>query len=431
MIDEGRGATEDTSQTQDSGEFARRAAELDAADPLASYLEEFVPVDEPGFVAYLDGNSLGRPTRRAAAELGELVRGAWGTDLIRSWTDGADPWMEWPERVGDEIAAACLGAAAGQTVVADSTTVLLYKLARAALTARPGRDEIVLDTDNFPTDRYVLEGIAGECGMSLRWIDADPREGVHAEQVAAAVGDRTALVVLSHVAYRSGWIADLPAIAAVSHGAGALFLADLCHSVGAVPVELDAWGVDLAVGCTYKFLGGGPGAPAFGYICRDLQDQVRQPIQGWMGRADPFTMGPGYQPAAGIRSLVSGTPPIVGMVPVRAGVGLVARAGIDAIRCKSIELTTLAIDIVDSWPDALGVRVSSPRDAARRGGHVTISRGDFRQVNAALWQRGVIPDFRAPDGIRLGLAPLSTSYADVVRALDVARTVMTRGAGAP
>ncbi|WP_265447708.1 kynureninase [Flexivirga meconopsidis] len=414
-----------------NAELLQRAAELDAADPLAAYLNEFVPIDEPGFVAYLDGNSLGRPTKRAAADLQALVAGAWGTSLIRSWTDGDDPWMQWPERVGDEIATACLGAASGQTVVADSTTVLLYKLARAALTARPGRDEIVLDTDNFPTDRYVLEGIASECGMSLRWIDTDPREGVHAEQVAEAAGERTALVVLSHVAYRSGWVADLPAIAAISHQAGALLLADLCHSVGALPVQLDAWGVDLAVGCTYKFLGGGPGAPAFGYVRRDLQDHVRQPIQGWMGRADPFTMGPGYQPAAGIRALVSGTPPIVGMVPVRAGVDLIARAGIDAIRSKSTGLTSLAIDVVDSWPDSLGVQVNSPRDATRRGGHVTISRGDFRQVNASLWERGVIPDFRAPDGIRLGLAPLCTSYTDVVRALEVARTVMTRGAEAP
>lgn len=408
-------------------EFVQRAGQLDAEDDLAAYVGEFLPVEQPGFVAYLDGNSLGRPVRAVGPALQQLVAGQWGTDLIRSWTDGDDPWMQWPERVGDELAAACLGAAAGQTVVADSTTVMLYKLARAAVAARPGRDEIVIDTDNFPTDRYVLEGIAAECGLRLRWIETDPAEGLYAEQVAQVVGERTALVVLSQIAYRSGWIADLPAITAVAHDAGALVLADLCHSVGVLPIELDAWGVDLAVGCTYKFIGGGPGAPAFGYLRRELQGDVRQPIQGWMGRADPFTMGPGYVPAAGVRSLVSGTPPILGMVPVRAGVELIGRAGVAAIREKSLALTTLAIEIVDSWPDRADVRVSSPRDPQRRGGHVTISRGDFRDVNAQLWGQGVIPDFRAPDGIRLGLAPLSSTFGDLVRALAVMEEIIVGG----
>lgn len=403
-------------------EFASRAAELDACDPLADYRDEFVPVSEPGFVAYLDGNSLGRPTRRAERDLRDLVTGGWGTGLIRSWTDGADPWMQWPERAGDEIAAACLGAAPGQTVVADSTTVLLYKLARAALTARPGRDEIVVDTDNFPTDRYVLEGIAAERGMTLRWIETDPTEGLHAEQVAQAVGERTAVVVLSQVAYRSGWLADLPAVTEVVHAAGALVLADLCHSVGSVPIRLDEWGVDLAVGCTYKFLNGGPGAPAFGYVRAGLQQAARQPIQGWMGRAEPFEMAQGYRPADGIRSLVSGTPPILGMVPVRAGVEMIARAGIEQIRRKSVGLTEFAIEVVDSWPASLGVEVASPRVADRRGGHLTIRRHDFRELTARLWAQGVIPDFRAPDGIRLGMAPLSTSYAEVAAALEIIRS---------
>lgn len=330
--------------------------------------------------------------------------------------------MQWPERAGDEIAAACLGAAPGQTVVADSTTVLLYKLARAALTARPGRDEIVVDTDNFPTDRYVLEGIAAERGMTLRWIETDPTEGLHADQVAQAVGERTAVVVLSQVAYRSGWLADLPAVTEVVHAAGALVLADLCHSVGSVPIRLDEWGVDLAVGCTYKFLNGGPGAPAFGYVRAGLQQAARQPIQGWMGRAEPFEMAQGYRPADGIRSLVSGTPPILGMVPVRAGVEMIARAGIEQIRRKSVGLTEFAIEVVDSWPASLGVEVASPRVADRRGGHLTIRRHDFRELTARLWAQGVIPDFRAPDGIRLGMAPLSTSYAEVAAALEIIRS---------
>ncbi|HET8600426.1 MAG TPA: kynureninase [Segeticoccus sp.] len=400
-------------------DWAQRAEELDEQDPLAPFRDRFLAPREDGLVAYLDGNSLGRPTRDVQERMAEFVTGAWGTRLIRGWTD---EWMGWPEQTGDLLASAALGAAAGQTVVADSTTVMLYKLARAAVDAqqRHGRrTEIVLDTDNFPTDRYVLEGIADERGLTLRWIEADPAEGVHVEQVEQIVGPETALVVLSHVAYRSAWLADMAAITRVAHDAGALVLWDLCHSAGAVPVQLDACGVDLAVGCTYKYLNGGPGAPAFGYVRADLQDALRQPIQGWMGRRDPFEMGPGYTPAAGIRGFVSGTPPIVGMVPVRAGAELVAEAGIEAIRAKSVQLTRFVIDVADSWPAELGVEVASPRADDRRGGHVTVRRADFRDVNQRLWQRGVIPDFREPDGIRIGLAPLSTSFGETWRALEV------------
>lgn len=409
-------------------DFRSRAAELDATDPLAGFREEFVPASEGRLRAYLDGNSLGRPLRGTAPAVAELVAGAWGSELIRSWTEGDEPWMGWPERVGDDIARATLGAAPGQTVVADSTTVMLYKLARAAVDAAPeGRDEIVLDTDNFPTDRYVLEGIAAERGCTLRWVETDPAAGITPEQVAEVVGERTALVVMSHVAYRSGWLADGPQITRIVHEAGAFMLWDLCHSAGSVPVELDAWGADLAVGCTYKYLNGGPGAPAFGYVRSDLQDRLQQPIHGWMGRQEPFTMGPGYRPAPGIRSLVSGTPPILAMVPIRVGVEQLDRAGIGAVREKSIALTSFAIEVIDAWPAEWGVRVASPRDAARRGGHVTISREGFEQVTHDLWAAGVIPDYRAPDGIRLGLAPLSTSYVEVVDALEVlAGYLMTR-----
>lgn len=407
-------------------EFRSRATELDGSDDLAGFRSEFVEPRQGRLRAYLDGNSLGRPLRRTAPALTDLVEGSWGSELIRSWTDGDDPWMTWPERVGDEIAAAALGAAPGQTVVADSTTVLLYKLARAGIGARPGRDEIVLDTDNFPTDRYVLEGISRELGMRLRWVETDPEAGITPDQVQQVVGERTALVVLSHVAYRSGWLADAPEITRIAHDAGALVLWDLCHSAGSVPVQLDAWEVDLAVGCTYKYLNGGPGAPAFAYVRKSLQDKARQPIQGWMGRKDPFTMGPGYEPAAGIRGFVSGTPPIVGMLPVRLGVEQLSRAGIEAVRRKSVALTSLAIEVVDSWPGEWGVRVASPRDPERRGGHVTIAGPGFEQVTRELWDAGVIPDFRSPDGIRLGLAPLSTSHAEVVDALEVMAELLPR-----
>ena len=396
------------------------AADLDAADPLADLVDRFEPAE--GVVAYFDGNSLGRPVRGTAHELARFVEQDWGTALIRGWDEA---WMRWPEETGDLVAAAALGAAPGQTVVADSTTVLLYKvlraLADAQVAADPARTQIVVDTDNFPTDRYVAEGVAAERGMELVWIEADPASGVTVEQVDAVVGERTAVVLLSHVAYRSGFLADAGAITRSVHAAGGLVLWDLCHSAGSVPIELDAWDVDAAVGCTYKYLNGGPGSPAFAYLAQRHHATVHQPIQGWMGRRDPFLMGPGYEPAPGIRSLVSGTPPVVGMVPLRLSVGLLAEAGIEAVRSKSLALTDLAWKIVESWPAELGVRIASPRDHASRGGHLTIRRHDFADVNARLWEQGVIPDFRAPDGLRLGLAPLSTSFTEVATGLQAVR----------
>jgi kynureninase len=408
--------------------WAERAAALDAADPLGGLRDRFLPA--PGVVAYLDGNSLGRPVADAADRLGEFVHHAWGQRLIRGWTeDGPDgPWMDWPGRVGDRIAALALGAAAGQTVLGDSTTVLLYKLARAAVdaavTADPARRVIVAFADDFPTDRYVVEGIAAERGGSVRWLHAELSAGVIPDQVADAAGPDTALVLLSHVAYRSGWLADAPAIAAATHDAGAYLLLDLCHSAGSVPLALDEWGVDLAVGCTYKFLNGGPGSPAFAYLRRGLQERLRQPIQGWMGRAEPFTMGPGYQPAAGVRHLVSGTPPILAAVPLLASLDLLADAGIDAVRTKSLALTEFALELVDEWLTPHGVELISPRDPHHRGGHITVRRPGFREIVDELWARGVLPDYREPDAIRIGPAPLSTSFTELHDGLAVLRDIL-------
>jgi kynureninase len=309
-----------------------RATALDAADPLAVYREQFLAPDGFDVVAYLDGNSLGRPLKATAALMETFIRESWGGRLIRGWTD---EWMEWPLRLGDRLGRVAIGAADGQTVIADSTTVLIYKLARAAVAARPGRDRIVLDTDNFPTDRYVLEGIAAERGLELVWIETDPATGIHPGQVAEVVDERTALVLFSHVAYRSGWLADVPEITRIAHDAGALAMWDLCHSVGSVPVELDRWDVDLAVGCTYKYLNGGPGAPAFAYAKKDLLPALRQPIQGWMGHRASFEMGPGFEPAEGSRALISGTPPILAMVPAAREP---RHAGIRRHRCGAGEV---------------------------------------------------------------------------------------------
>ena len=290
-------------------------------------------------------------------------------------------------------------------------------LRRLAQAAGPQRPEIVLDTENFPTDRYVAEGIAAETGAELVWLEPDPAKGVTPDLLAPVLTDRTGVVLLSHVAYKSAWIADLPEITRLAHEAGALVLWDLCHSVGVVASDLDAHGVDLAVGCTYKFLGGGPGAPAFGYVAARHQARLRQPIQGWMGHADPFVMGPGYEPGAGMRGFISGTPPVLGMVGIEDTVDLIESVGLNAVRDKAAGLGRFVIAAVDERLARLGVRLVSPREDATRGGHVTITHEDFREVYRALWDEDVVPDFREPDGIRLGLSPLSTSFDEVAEAL--------------
>lgn len=393
--------------------------DLDRGDPLASYRDRFVGADQP--LVYFDGNSLGRPLRVTGPRLARFVEEEWGGRLIRGWDER---WFDLPRTIGDDLGRVVLGAAPGQAAVGDSTTVLLYKLMRAAVAARPGRTEIVIDRDNFPTDRYVAAGIAEECGLTLRWIDVDTSAGVTAELLSAAVSEQTALVVVSHVAYRSAWLADVPELTRIAHDAGALVLWDLCHSVGSVPLELDAWGVDLAVGCTYKYLNGGPGAPAFLYVAERHLAELTQPIQGWMGAVDPFLMGPSYAPAEGIRRFLSGTPAIVGMLALQDMLALIESAGMDAVRAKSVALTSYAIEVADRLLADAGVVVASPRDPARRGGHVTLNHPLMREVTAALWERDVIPDYRDPHGLRLGLSPLSTSFDEVDRGLAEVREVL-------
>ena len=395
------------------------AADLDAADPLAEHADRFV---RPASVlAYLDGNSLGRPLKVTADRLAGFVRGPWGERLIRSWDE---EWMELPFDLGDRLGRIALGAAPRQTVVADSTTVLLYKLLRAAADAQPGRDELVVDAENFPTDRYVVEQVAAETGRTVRWIEPDPAGGVRAEEVAAAVSARTAAVVLSHSAYKSAYVADLSGITAAVHEAGALVLWDLSHSVGLLDIQLDRAGVDLAVGCSYKYLNGGPGAPAFAYVAERHQQRLRQPVTGWMGHAEVFAMGPSYAPADGMRRFLSGTPPILAMQPLADMLDLIEQAGIAAIQEKSRRLTTYAIELADELLAPLGVEVASPRDPRRRGGHVTFEHPEMEQVVAGLWRQGIVPDFRRPRGLRAGMSPLSTTYAEVELALRAVQSML-------
>ena len=404
----------------------RRARDRDAADALRPFLDRFVfDDDEHGVVAYLDGNSLGRPTRATAQRLERFVREDWGGRLIRGWYEG---WMGWPTELGDRLGRVCLGAAAGQVVVADSTSVLLYKLARAAVAARPGRLTIVTDVNDFPTDRYVLEGIADERGLELRFLETALDGGVTVDQVAAALGSDTALVALSHVNYRSAAIADAAAITGLAHDAGAMMLWDVSHSAGVLAAELDAWGADLAVGCTYKYLDAGPGSPAFAYVRAEHQATLRQPIQGWLGRRDPFTMGPGYEPAEGMLRFISGTPPILSMVPLAAALDVIEEAGMPAIRAKSVALCEFAIELSDALLAPHGVTVASPRESARRGSHVTLRHERFRDLLDPLWEAGVLVDFREPDCLRIGLSPLTTTFAEVHRGLTAVERLLARSA---
>jgi kynureninase len=405
----------------DDDTLLARAKQLDAEDPLAHYRAHFLGADTS--LAYLDGNSLGRPLRRTSEDITRFIEDSWGGRLIRGWDEG---WLAMPQAIGDQIGRAVLGAAPGQTIIADSTTVVLYKLIRAALAAiaDPARTEIVLDTDNFPTDRYLVEGIAREEGLTLRWITADPASGVTIDQVRTATGPATAVVVLSQVAYRSGYLADLPAITAAVHEAGALVVWDLCHSAGSVEIGLDEAGVDFAAGCTYKYLNGGPGSPAFAYINARHLSSLSQPIWGWMGRKDAFEMAEGYEPEPGIRGFLSGTPAIFAMLAMRGTLDLIEEAGMAALRKKSRLLTAFAVDLYDHWLAPRGVRLSTPRLPELRGSHITLDHPAFREMTSALWERDVIPDFRAPQGLRIGLSPLSTSFAELYQGMTTIRNLL-------
>ena len=395
------------------------ALQRDADDPLASFRARFA-IDDPSLI-YLDGNSLGRLPLATAERITEVVRREWGTGLVRSWAH----WIGLPGRTGDLLGSYLLGAAPGQVLVCDSTTINLYKLARAGLGARPGRRVIVTDDDNFPTDRYVLAGIAAERGAELRMIHTDMDSGVNADAVRGAVNGETSLVSLSHVAYRSGALADMAEITGIVHDAGALVLWDLCHSVGSVPVELDACGADLAVGCTYKYLNAGPGAPGFLYVGRRLHGALRQPIQGWFGQREQFQMGPDYDPVPGIGQFLTGTPDIAGTAAVEEGARLLADAGIDRLRDKGMRLTGYLIALADAWLVPLGCAVASPRDPARRGSHICLRHPEAWRIGQALIHKGVIGDYRTPDRLRLGPTPITTRYTDIWDAMDATRRILT------
>ncbi|RBY75762.1 kynureninase [Geodermatophilus sp. TF02-6] len=399
------------------------AESLDAADPLAGFRARFAGAGEDGLL-YLDGNSLGRMPRETPAALTRVVEQEWARGLVGSWSS----WVGAAARLGDQLAEDVLGARPGEVLVGDSTTVDLYKLLVAGVDARPGRDVLVCCADDFPTDRYVVAGVAQARGMTVREVPAHVDEGLDPAVLAAALDERVAVVVLSAVAYRSGALVDVAAVTAAAREVGALVLWDLSHAAGAVPVELAAAGADLAVGCTYKYLNGGPGAPAFLYVRRELQDQLRQPIWGWFGQRDQFAMGPAYDPAPGIERFGVGTPPVLAMAAVEVGARIVAEAGVDRLAAKGRALGELVVALADTWLAPHGVALASPRDPARRGSHVTLAHPRAWQLTQALVDRSVVPDFRTPDRVRLGPAPLYTRFVDVWDAMDCIREVLATGA---
>ncbi len=397
------------------------ARQLDAEDELASSREAFVIAD-PDLI-YVDGNSLGRLPRRTVERMRTAVEVEWGRDLIRGWNAG---WYQAPARVGEKIAQ-LVGAGPGQVVVSDSTSVNLFKLTMTALAKRPGRARIVSDVLNFPSDLYILQGCTRLLGDRYHLHLVPSGDGITVDQQTLfdAIDEQTALVTLSHVTFKSGFLYDAAAVTEQAHEVGALVLWDLSHSVGAVPVELDRWGVDLAVGCTYKYLNGGPGAPAFLYVRRDLQEEALSPIWGWFGQRSPFDFDLEYEPTEGVGRFLVGTPPILSLLAMESALDLLLEAGLERIRRKSVRLTSYLVYLVDTVLAPLGFALGSPRDPARRGSHVSIQHPEGYRINRALIEEmGVLPDFREPDNIRLGLVPLYTSFAEVWEAVDRIRRVV-------
>lgn len=386
------------------------ARKHDEADDLA-YLRDRVYRPDPDLY-YLDGNSLGMLPIATRERMHRLIDDEWGRDLVRGWQH----WDSLPLEVGDRIGG-LVGAAPGQVVVCDSISVNLYKLAVAALEAQPGRKVLVTDTGNFPSDRYVLQGAAERRKGQLRLVPTEPLRGVTPDNVNTYLADDVAMVAFSHVDYRSAAINDVVALTELAHRAGALVLWDLAHSIGSVPIDLDAAGVDFAVGCTYKYLNAGPGAPAFLYVRRDIQDRLANPIQGWWSAADPFDMDAPYTPASGIGRWQTGTPPIPGLVAVDEGARLLADAGMDRLRAKSVRLTEYLIALTDSWLAPLGFAVASTRDPERRGGHVVLAHDEAYRISLAATAAGVVGDARPPNLLRLAPAPLTTSFTDVWEAM--------------
>jgi kynureninase len=389
------------------------AQALDLADPLARFRDAF---DLPSGVIYLDGNSLGPPPLAAHERLERVSRREWGEGLVRSWNNAH--WIEAPRRVGDKIAR-LIGAKAGEVTVADATSVNLFKLAAGALSLRPGRRTLLTEAGNFPTDGYALQGLAALLGGRAALKTVDP------EDLIGAIDEDTAVVALTHVHYKSALRWDMAAVTAAAHAKGALMLWDLSHTAGAIGCDLNGCGADLAVGCGYKYLNGGPGAPAYLFVARRHQAEIRSPLWGWMGHAEPFAFVDGYRPAPDIRGQITGTPPILGLAALETAVALQIEADPGRVEAKGLALADLFIAEVEART-AGTLTLASPRQAAQRGLHVSFAHPQGYAIVQALIARGVIGDFRAPDIARFGFSPLYLSFAEVWDAAQAMADVLAK-----
>lgn len=409
------------------------AQQLDQEDILANTRNQFVISDSN--LIYLDGNSLGRLPKIAIERAKQIVNEEWGQDLIRGWNKG---WWEAPARVGNKIGK-LIGAAEGQTLVSDTTSINLYKLVMSALMFNPEKKRIITDTMNFPSDLYILQGAIQTLSPSLFGRGARG-EGTHEiirigsndneltpdlAALESAITEDTALVTLSHVLFKSGYLYDMKKITEMAHRKGALVLWDLSHSVGALPIALDECNVDFAIGCTYKYLNGGPGAPAFLYVNKNIQEKVSSPIWGWWGQNQPFAFGLDYEPAQGATRFLAGTQPMISLLTMESALEIFLQTDMDSIRAKSILMTNYASFLTESWLAPSGFSLGSPVDSAQRGSHISIRHPEGYRINRALIEEmNVIPDFREPDNLRLGFAPLYTSFTEVWEGFHRIKQVM-------
>ena len=403
------------------------ARSLDREDPLSAFRDRFVIADPD--MCYLDGNSLGRLPKATAEAVQRITVEGWGGELVTGWSH----WIDMAQTVGDCLGSAVLAAKPGQVLVTDTTSVNLYRLALAAIKDRPGRSTIVVDEANFPTDRYILQGIAADLGMNLVTIpNEDPSvaefERITPDLLAEYVNDDVALVCVQVINYRSGARQDVPALTEVARSHGAYVLWDASHAVGALDLQFDNWGVDLAIGCTYKYCNSGPGSPAWLYIASDAQPRLQTPIDGWFGQRDQFTMGPQFDRAPGMRGFQIASPSIVGLTSVASSMSIIEQAGMQAIEAKAAKGTDFMIELFDAWLTPLGFGLETPREASHRGGHLSLTHAEADRISVALRQfANVVPDYRKPNTIRVAVAPLYNSYEEIFTGFERMRDLVAEG----
>ncbi len=389
------------------------AVDLDAKDPLAKYREQFVITDPT--MCYLDGNSLGRLPKQTIKVINDFLIDDWGAKVVEGWND----WIDQAQVTGDLIGRATLGAASGQVLACDTTSVNFYQLVGAALAARPERKTIIVDAANFPTDRYILQGLAKTHGLKLITIDNESPGSAEHERITPEILEKylsedVAFVTLEVIQYRSGARTDIKAITDLARKYGALTIWDASHAVGAIEMNFDANGVDLAVGCTYKYGNSGPGAPAWLYVAKRIQKELQTPIQGWFAQSNQFEMGSTFEKSGDIRGFQIASPSLIGLKSIQSAFGMIEEAGIDAIAAKCAQGTEMMIGLYDAWLADLGFTLNTSRNPKERGGHISLVHPEAKRISVALRQfANVIPDYRVPDSIRLAIAPLPTSYLEV------------------